>query len=148
MKNLKELCFCATLFFSMASTLSVVAAQENAQLDINKLFTLSLEELMEVDISVASKREETVFAAPSSVTVFTRQEIQAMGVTSLEELLNFAPGFVSFRESVFGDGYMVAARGRTTPQASYNILFMLNGQALIIIPATLTAHSESSAVSG
>lgn len=94
------------------------------------LFEMSLEELASLPINVASKTPEVVAQAPSSVTVFTRREIQALGVDTVEALLNFVPGFITAREAVFGDGGMVAARGRTTPQASYNILFLRNGQRL------------------
>ena len=97
---------------------------------IQNLLSMSLEELLDVEIIVASKDEESVFDAPSSVTVFTRQEILAMGITTIDELLNFVPGFISTREIIFGQGNRVAARGQTTPQASYNILFMLDGQRL------------------
>ena len=94
------------------------------------LLQLSLEELLEVEVVVASKTEETIFDAPSTVTVFTRQQLRRMGVNSVEELLNFVPGFIATREIVFGQGYMVSARGSTTPQSSYNVLFMLDGQRL------------------
>ena len=91
---------------------------------------MSLEELLEVKITVASQTQETSGEAPSSVTVLTRKEFLAMGITSVEELLNFVPGFLTTREMVLGDGYRVAARGQTTPQSSYNILFMINGQRI------------------
>ncbi len=94
------------------------------------LLEMSLEELFEVEVDVASKTSEPIFEASSSVTVFTRRELRAMGVDSVEALLNFVPGFVASREVVFGQGQMVAARGRTTPQTSYNILFLLDGQRL------------------
>jgi len=118
------------LAFFAIHAVFISASWAATALDIKELAQLKLEDLLNVEVKVASKRKESVFDAPSSVTVFTRQEIQAMGISTLEELLNFVPGFVSFRESVFGDGYMVAARGRTTPQASYNVLFMINGQRI------------------
>jgi outer membrane receptor protein involved in Fe transport len=111
-------------------SLSAFGNEENAHKSINKLIGLSLEELLEIEIVVASQTEETIFDAPSSVTVFTRPQLLRMGITNVEELLNFVPGFVSTREIVFGQGYMVSARGSTTPQSSYNILFMLDGQRL------------------
>ena len=94
------------------------------------LLELKLEQLMNVEIQVATKTNETIFDAPSSVTVFTRQEIREMGVHSLEELLNFVPGFQTFRSGVINDSYMVAARGQSTAPTSYNILFLLDGQRL------------------
>jgi outer membrane receptor protein involved in Fe transport len=127
MKTPASLCFalCTLLVPPPALAACLVEAKT-----ISSLLSLPLEYLMEIEVAVASKTPEQVFDAPSSVTVFTRRELQSMGVESLEELLNFVPGFMASRESVFGDGNMVAARGRTTPQASYNILFMLNGQRL------------------
>jgi iron complex outermembrane receptor protein len=110
---------------------SVEAQCSQAQADYDKqLFEMSLEELISLPVFVATRTPEVGAQAPSSVTVFTRTEIEALGVDSVEALLNFVPGFITARESVFGDGSMVAARGRTTAQASYNILFLRNGQRL------------------
>lgn len=120
-------------FHIFAASAYAALCGEQPQADakqLNTLLDLSMEELFNVSVEVASKKNEQLFDAPSSVTVFTRREISAMGVQSVEELLNFVPGFSSSREIVFGDGYMVSARGRTTPQASYNILFILDGQRL------------------
>ncbi len=110
----------------------IMAQENNDQIaaNIEQLRSMSLEELLEVTVTVASKTEETISDSPSSVTVFTRQELLAMGATTIEELLNFVPGFITTREIVYGQGSMVAARGQTTPQASYNILFMMDGQPL------------------
>lgn len=117
--------------YVVADSLTIVADASPESINRTKeLLKLSLKELLDVEIVVASKTEETIFDAPSSVTVFTRQQLLRMGVTSVEELLNFVPGFIATREIVFGQGYMVGARGSTTPQSSYNILFMLDGQRL------------------
>ncbi len=105
-----------------------IIAQETDILD--DLLKLSIVELLQVEIDVASKSKETIFDAPSSVTVFTRQELLNMGLTSVEQVLNYVPGFIATRELVFSSGYMVAARGMTSPQASYNVLFMIDGQRL------------------
>lgn len=97
---------------------------------IDTLIDLSLENLLTIQVTTASKKEEPWFDAPSSMTVFTREQIQAMGVDSVEELLNFVPGFDASREAIFGAGYRVAARGRSTPQASFDILFLRDGRRL------------------
>ncbi len=109
---------------------SLQATEEADPLSIQKLLSLSMPELFELKVKVASKTLENVFEAPSSVTVFSRRELQAMGLTSIEEVLNFVPGFFSTKEVIFGSGYTVSARGQTSPQASYNILFMIDGKRL------------------
>lgn len=113
------------LYFNSYFTLAV-----QDKIILNELIEMSLAELLQVEVEVASKSSETIFDAPSSVTVYTRQELLNMGVTSVEEALNYIPGFIGTREIVFGSGYMVSARGMTTPQASYNVLFMIDGQRL------------------
>ncbi|MCV6638193.1 TonB-dependent receptor [Candidatus Albibeggiatoa sp. nov. NOAA] len=125
MVNFQAVLVGLALYFNIYS---VMALQD--RFVMNELLGLSLAELLQVEIDIASKSSETIFDAPSSVTVYTRQELLNMGLTSVEELLNYIPGFIGTRELVFGSGYMVAARGMTTPQASYNVLFMVDGQRI------------------
>jgi len=124
MKNFYKLLSILLLFFYF---FSAIGSEET---EFKELEGMSMEDLLDIEIEIASKSSESLFDAPSSVTVFTRQEILAMGITSVEELLNFVPGFQSSREIVFNQGYMVASRGKSSPQASYNILFMIDGQRI------------------
>ena len=67
-----------------------------AQDDPNELFDLSLEELMEVDVDTvysASKYEQKLSEAPSSITIITADEIQRYGYRTLAEALRSVPGF-------------------------------------------------------
>jgi len=91
---------------------------------------MTLEELMATKITVASVTPETISQAPSSVTVFTRNEIQSMGINSVEELLNYVPGFYAGRRVESAHGYSVSSRGRGASSISHDILFLLNGQRL------------------
>ncbi|MDM8545717.1 TonB-dependent receptor [Candidatus Venteria ishoeyi] len=118
------------LFAVVQSAQAVCSSALKDESSANKLVNLSLQDLFDIKIDIASKIPESVLEAPSSVTVFTHRELLNIGVHSVEELLNFVPGFIASREIIFGQGYMVAARGRTTPQASYNVLFMIDGQRL------------------
>lgn len=58
------------------------------------LFSLSLEELMNVPIKSASKKDETLFDAPLSSYTITRAEIDKAGSTSIMEALRLAPGVI------------------------------------------------------
>jgi outer membrane receptor protein involved in Fe transport len=58
-----------------------------------ELKKMSLEELMEVQVSTISRVDERVDEAPGSVYVFTREIIQKRGYRSLGELLQVVPGF-------------------------------------------------------
>ena len=63
-------------------------------------------------MTVASKLEETPFDAPSSVTVFTAEEIRGMGITTVQELLNFVPGYQALRNIEDSEAHAVSVRGR------------------------------------
>ncbi len=88
---------------------------------------LSLEQLLTVKI--ASRNEESVDEAPSSVTVITQQQIQVLGVDSLQALLNYVPGFQSSREVEQGTADRISARSRSTA-VSESVLVLIDGQRL------------------
>ncbi len=123
------------LILSIASSFNTAHAvfdckNKEMKNQMDNLLKLNLEQLLMVEISVASKTGQTTSEAPSSVTVFSRQEILETGIHSLEELLNFVPGFQTFHAGITGKSYMVAGRGQSTAPTSYNILFLLDGQRL------------------
>ena len=56
------------------------------------LLSLSLEELMEVEVTTVSKKETNAFKSSSSVYIITKEQIRRSGLTSIPELLRLAPG--------------------------------------------------------
>ncbi|NQZ60271.1 MAG: TonB-dependent receptor plug domain-containing protein, partial [Lentisphaeraceae bacterium] len=107
-------------FFPLA-----LLAQKN---DASDIYAMSFEELANIELTLASKVEETIFEAPSSITVFTRSEIINLGITDIYSLLNHVPGFQVTRESSFALAPTLHVRG--TRDKDDFILFMLNGQRL------------------
>ena len=98
----------------------------------------SLEELLDVEVTVASKTEETIADAPSSVTVFTRREMDHMGVTTLNELLQFVPGFQSARDVTHNTAWRIVARNIFSGPFNPRILILKDGVRLNV------SHSGSS----
>ncbi len=85
------------------------AAQQADPCDSEDLFEMSLEELMEVEIGVASRKATTQKESPGIVTVITRDEIQKSGARDLIDILRLVPGFdVTF--DAYGN-YGVSVRG-------------------------------------
>src|SRR6187455_516867 len=75
----------------LTSFASPAFSQEQSEED---LYDLSLEELMNVPINSASKKDETLFDAPLSSYTITRAEIDKAGSTSIMEALRLAPGVI------------------------------------------------------
>jgi len=116
-------------YFSILSFLIFSLPLYGQEDESEKLFELTLEELRNVQISVASKGNESIINSPSSVYVFTSAEIGRMGVTSVEELLNFVPGYFTGLDIEQGKAFRIGARGRSTA-LSESILFLINGHRI------------------
>lgn len=96
---------------------------------IGDIDNISLEDLLNTEITVASKSKESLNDAPSSVSVFTADEIRNMGITHIQELLNYVPGFQATRDIEQGTASRVSARGRSTA-LSESVLFLVDGQRI------------------
>ncbi len=68
------------------------AAPAQAQDREPKLWQASLEELMQVRVTTASRRAQAAEDVAAAVFVITRQDIRRSGLTTLPELLRLAPG--------------------------------------------------------
>src|SRR5688572_8703442 len=80
-----------TLLVAMTIVAPAFSQEQKPEED---LYTLSLEELMNVPINSASKKDETLFDAPLSSYTITRSDIDKAGSTSIMEALKLAPGVI------------------------------------------------------
>jgi iron complex outermembrane receptor protein len=76
---------------------------------VNALEGLSLKDLLDVKIVSVSKKSESLFGAPLSASVVTKEEIERAGCTSIMEALRLVPGMI-VRETTNGN-YDVQMRG-------------------------------------
>jgi outer membrane receptor for ferrienterochelin and colicin len=85
----------AHLLFTILYSFLISFAFGQTEVDTSKvsLYDMSLEDLMKLKITTASKKSESVSQAPASVMVITAQMIQARGYHHLEEILHDLPGF-------------------------------------------------------
>lgn len=91
------------------------------------LADLSLEQLANVTVTSASRREERLIEAPASIFVITSEDIRRAGVTRLPEALRLAPNL----QVVRGDAnqYIISARGGLFGTAN-KMLVLVDGRTL------------------
>ncbi len=87
--------------------------------------SLSLEELMDVEVTISTNSKQTVAKAPAVVTVVTAEDIKATGATNLADILEGVPG-IHVRYSHFANRPLVQFRGANATQT----LLMVNGASI------------------
>ncbi|MCF6366760.1 MAG: TonB-dependent receptor [Bacteroidales bacterium] len=91
----------------------------------NNLFSMSLEELLELKISSVSKKPEKLLETPQTVIVITKEEIKRRGYVDLEQLFHDLPGFDISRGN--GTHYsQIYQRGYRTKNTEKTVL-MIDG---------------------
>jgi iron complex outermembrane receptor protein len=88
---------------------------------------LSIEELMNVEVTSVSRRPERLFDTASAIQVITREEIRRSGATSIPEALRLAPNLevaqISARE------WAISARGFNSATAN-KLLVLIDGRTV------------------
>ena len=92
------------------------------------LSELSIEQLAQVTVRSASKRDEPLSAAPTALYVVTGEEIEASAATSLPEALRLAPNLQV--QQVDARQYAIAARGFNSVETSNKLLVLIDGRTI------------------
>lgn len=104
---------------------------KSASEEEGSIYDLTLEELFNVSVSSVSKKSESLFEAPLSASVVTKEEIKNAGVTTIPEALRLMPGLI-VREQTNGI-YQVFVRGGENP-IPYGLLpYFTNAITLVMI---------------
>lgn len=106
--------------------LSPVQANQSSNDD---LMLLSLEDLLNLTVTVASKTSVKSSLSPSTVSLFSRQDLDTLGVTELIDLLKLVPGFYPSFSPVEGNESYLVTRGHAQKYAN-TVLFLLNGRRI------------------
>lgn len=91
---------------SVLLLLCATAQGANLVADLKKL---SVEELLNLEVTTVSRQESTVGQSPAAIHVVTQEDIRRSGVTSIPELLRRVPGMSVAR--VDANKWAVSARG-------------------------------------
>jgi outer membrane cobalamin receptor len=118
-----------TLLACNTSSLHLHAGEEMEQ-----VFSLSLEELLNVTVLVASQKPETILETPAAVSRYDMSDMDGMGLHSLIDVLRFIPGVLV--EDSFGGSINVQIRGLSDSN-NQKVLFLLND-----IPYWMPSHAD------
>jgi iron complex outermembrane recepter protein len=112
------------------TTLCVLLAAmpvQATQVEPAELKKLSIEELMEVDVTSVSRRSERVSEAAAAITVITGEDIRRSGVTNLPEALRLVDALHVAR---FNSGtWAISARGFNIGTAN-KLLVLIDGRSV------------------
>jgi iron complex outermembrane receptor protein len=103
------------------------AQEKPDSLSIETLKNLSLEELMDLDVTSVSRREEKLSEAPSAIQVITADDIRRSGASSLPEALRLA-GNLHIGQKNSHD-WAISARGFNTDLAN-KLLVLIDGRTV------------------
>jgi iron complex outermembrane receptor protein len=97
-------------------------AQENPDLT-----SLSVDDLMNVEVTSVSRRGQKLSDTAAAVFVITQDDIQRSGATSIPEILRIVPGLDVAR--LTGNSWAISARG-SNGQFSNKLLVMIDGRSV------------------
>ncbi len=91
------------------------------------LTSLSIEQLMNIDITTVSKKKQKLFKSASAIFVITEEDIRRSGLTSIPEILRIVPGLQVARMS--SNTWAISARGFNKRFAN-KLLVMIDGRTV------------------
>lgn len=107
--------------------IAAARAQQPPNQRTSDLTNLSLDELMKVEVTSVSKREQRLFEAPAAVRVITQEDIRRSGATSIPELLRMVPGLQVAKIS--SNKWAITSRGSNSEFAN-KLLVLIDGRSV------------------
>lgn len=111
------------LFFLM-KPVSAFSQTEKEKPDSIDIWSLSLDEILNLKVVSALKTERNVNRIPASVIIITRKEIEKYGYKNLQEILNQVPGLYLWNDYHVRGRVNIGIRGYTS---SDNVIILVNG---------------------
>ena len=111
-----------------------VYAQDDQQTETNQLTEMSLEDLLNIDVSVASQKSELLSNTPAIVTSIKMDDMKSFGVRTLKDALAHIPGVIIQDSPVGSVSIMIRGLSETFNQ---KVLFLLEG-----VPYWMSSHGD------
>jgi outer membrane receptor protein involved in Fe transport len=94
--------------------------------DSDDIFDISLEDLMNLEITIASKHSEKPSDAPGVISVVSNDEINRFGAKTVSDLLERVVGTYSLGNHLIKS--VLSIRGDQTTETSSHVLVLINGR--------------------
>jgi outer membrane receptor for ferrienterochelin and colicins len=140
---LRRLAFACMLPILFANVPQALAAQLDAN-EPEDFFEMSIEKLLDIEVTVASKKSEPTVETPGVVVVVPRNEIELYGDRNLHQLLQRQPS-VYTRGSYLYPHNLASFRGNMATHLDLHTLLLINGRPIrdssfggVNFPANLT----------
>jgi iron complex outermembrane receptor protein len=114
-------------FFAVCLATIISGVRADDMIVGDELVELSLEELLNTEITTLSRKAESLGSAPAAVHVITRSDIRRSGARSIPELLRLVPGMQVAQ--LDGNKWAVTARGANGRYAP-RLLVLMDGRTL------------------
>lgn len=114
-------------------SLGCIAAQPlwaRSAADAETYLSLSLDELLNIRLTSSTLYDESIRSVPSSMTVYTHEQIRDLGLGTLAELMDFVPGYQTARTEDTGFTRTYSNRGRRLGTGGREVLMLLDGKRL------------------
>lgn len=114
-------------FASVSALLCLISLAVNADSEMDALLNMSLEDLMEMDVSIATKREKSLSTTAAPVFVISADDIRRSGAANIPEALRMAPGLQVTQ--INPHDWNVSIRG-LNDQAANRFLVLVDGRSV------------------
>ncbi len=123
-KKLFSFLLCCIIVFYRPSILSASGPEDESRLD--SLLAMSLEELVNLEVTLATGTPKPLKLAPAVATVITAEEIQRIGAATLDEALQTVAGLTVMPSNFNRLNSVYSIRGNHTQQ-NPQVLMLIDG---------------------
>jgi iron complex outermembrane receptor protein len=116
----------SVLLLMAGSCLGPAYAQQKPS-DVQSLSTMSIEALMDLQVTSVSRRAEPLSRAAAAITVITQEDIRRSGATSIPEVLRMVPGLDVAQMDA--STWAISALGFNTQYATF-MLVLVDGRTV------------------
>ena len=113
-----------SIFFTSTSPLLYASSEDPG--DLENIYEMSIEDLMNINVISASLRQENLSKVAAPMYIVTKQDIKERGYTTLKDVMEDVPGYIDLSDTNENIAGIRGAYASTTNK----ILIMINGHRM------------------